>query len=492
MRRIKLSGLINSLSVCRRLVVGADRYICGISCDSKKVKSGYLFVAVKGPAADGHKYILDAVKRGAFAVVFDAPDAVDKIRCKGVDLIKVSDSKLALLELAAKFFNDPVKQLKFIGVTGTNGKTTITYLLEAILRSSGCFPAVIGTINYRCKGREFAAKNTTPGVLELQSLFSRFVIAGANSVIMEVSSHALDQERTLGIDFKAAIFTNLTQDHLDYHKTMAQYFKAKSLLFKGLRKGAIAVINNDDDFGRKLKKITKARIVTYAIDAPADLTAGQIKFDMHQTRMNIYWKGRVFAVRSNLIGRHNVYNILAAVAYCLKAGIPISKIRPAIADFKAVPGRLERVEGERGFSVFVDYAHTPDALKNVITTLKSLPGRRIITVFGCGGNRDKSKRPKMGRVATGLSDYVIITSDNPREESPADIIRDIRKGIHRKNYCVLQDRRGAIKKSLSLARDGDIILLAGKGHENYQIIKDKRFHFDDREVAKECLRSRNL
>ncbi|MCX5712295.1 MAG: UDP-N-acetylmuramoyl-L-alanyl-D-glutamate--2,6-diaminopimelate ligase [Candidatus Omnitrophica bacterium] len=470
MRQIKLSKL----------------NITGLCSDSKEVKKGYLFVAVKGASVDGHKYIPDAVRNGAAVVVFDQAGA-EKLAHPGVEFIQVSDSKKALLELAEKFYNAPAKKLKVIGVTGTNGKTTITYLLEAIFSSCGYYPAVIGTINYRYKGKVIAPNNTTPGVLQLRSLFSRFVDSGVDRVIMEVSSHALDQKRTAGIDFKAAIFTNLTQDHLDYHKTMQAYFKAKSLLFRRLRKDSIAVINDDDNFGRKLKKITRAKIVTYAIDNPADLTASNIEFDMHQTRMEIRWKGKAFGLRSNLIGRHNVYNILAAVAYCLKSGISIDKIKAAIEKFEAVPGRLERVKCDRGFSVFVDYAHTPDALKNVITTLRGLPCRRIITVFGCGGDRDKSKRPKMGKVASSLSDYAIITSDNPRSEGPKDIIKDIKKGIQGNNFCVIVERRSAIKKALSLARDGDIILLAGKGHENYQIIKNRKFDFDDRKVAKECL-----
>ncbi len=486
MRQIKLSVLLKSL-IDIRYSPDPDPYIVGISCYSNEVKKGYLFVALRGSTFDGHKYISDAIKNGAAAVVYESVGA-DGMPRSGVNFIKVSDSRQALLELAAKFYNNPARQLKFIGVTGTNGKTTITYLLEAILKSAGYSPAVIGTINYRYKGCKIAANITTPGVLQLQSLFRRFADSGSDSVIMEVSSHALDQARTRGIDFEAAIFTNLTQDHLDYHKTMAAYFKAKSLLFKGLKKNALAVINNDDESGRKLKNLTRARVITYAIDNPADLRATEINFDMHRTRIKISWKSKEFAIDSGLIGRHNVYNILAAVAYALQSGISIVKIKTAIERFKVVPGRLERVRNDRGLTVFVDYAHTDDALKNVITTLKSLPSRRIITVFGCGGNRDRSKRPKMGRVVTDLSDYTIITSDNPRHEKAADIIKDIKKGIKGNNYCVIADRRGAIKKSLSLAEPGDIILLAGKGHENYQIINNRKFDFDDRKVVKECLR----
>lgn len=491
MPQIKLSELLKALSAPKKCICFSDPGIRGISCNSRDIKKGELFVAVRGNQADGHDYILDAVKRGAVAVVSESQSAQIG-RCQKLNLIRVPDSRSALLELAARFYDNPAKRLGFIGITGTNGKTTVAYLLEAILKVSGYSPAVIGTINYRCKGYKVAAGNTTPGALQLQSLFNRFVRSGCDKLIMEVSSHALDQGRVCGISFEAAIFTNLTQDHLDYHKTIPGYFKAKSLLFKELGKDSIAVINNDDYYGRKLKKMTKAKVVTYAIDNPADLKATGIDFDMHCSRINLSWKGREFKAISRLIGRHNVYNVLAAAAYCLQSGVSISRVVSAIEKFRTVPGRLEKIKARRNFTVFVDYAHTDDALKNVITALRALPANRIITLFGCGGDRDKSKRPKMGRVATDLSDYAVITSDNPRQEKPADIIKDIEKGIRKSNYSVLVDRKDAIKKVLSLARDGDVILLAGKGHENYQIIRGRKLRFDDREVVKECLQSASL
>ena len=491
MREINFNSLIRCLPGAKLLSLGKDFKVAGISCDSGLTKKGFVFVAQKGLSCDGHSFIAKAVDNGAQAVIVQ--NAAAKIKSvKGVTFLKVSDTKEALVKLAGAFYRNPEKKLKFIGVTGTNGKTTITYLIEAILKSSGHKTAVIGTINYRFSGRVIPAGNTTPGILTLQSLFSEMLKKDVDSVVMEVSSHALDQQRIKGIDFKAAIFTNLTQDHLDYHKTMNAYFKAKSRLFAGLSSKALAVINNDDDFGTKLKSLTRAKVVTYGIDNTADLTAKQINFNICNTQFLLCWRGKSFKVKSPLIGRHNVYNVLAAAAYCLASGISPRKIIAALEGFGNVPGRLERIKTKSGITVFVDYAHTDDALTNVINTLKGLPANRIIIMFGCGGSRDRSKRQKMGRVASELADYVVITSDNPRSEKPMDIISDIKKGINKNNYVVVTDRKAAIIKALSLASSGDIVLLAGKGHENSQVFKNKKIHFDDREVARECLRSMNL
>jgi UDP-N-acetylmuramoyl-L-alanyl-D-glutamate--2,6-diaminopimelate ligase len=391
-------------------------------------------------------------------------------------------------ELAAEFYGNPSGRIKVIGVTGTNGKTTVTYLLEAILKESGFNPAVIGTINYRFGNKIISSKNTTPGPVDLQSILSQMRMAKVDYCAMEASSHALDQDRVEGIDFHSAIFTNLTQDHLDYHKTVHKYFLSKAKLFRKLSCRSFAVLNNDDKFSRKLKGHTKAGIITYAVDSPADVRARQIIFKTSSTEFECVYRGKVIKFKINLIGKHNVYNVLASIAWSLKAGLDIRKVRDALSKFQIVPGRLERVNADRDFSIFVDYAHTEDALNNILRSLREVSGKRIIAVFGCGGDRDKSKRPKMGRVVTELADFAIITSDNPRSEEPAAIIRDIESGILKDNYCIIPERLKAIRRALSLAQSGDVVLIAGKGHENYQVLKNRKVHFDDREAVAKCLR----
>jgi UDP-N-acetylmuramoyl-L-alanyl-D-glutamate--2,6-diaminopimelate ligase len=381
--------------------------------------------------------------------------------------------------------------MNVVGITGTNGKTTITYLIEAILRRLNKNCGVIGTVNYRYKGTAVIAKNTTPGPVELQSVLRDMADAGVEYVAMEVSSHALDQQRIEGTSFHSAIFTNLTQDHLDYHGNLKNYFSAKAKLFQGLKACSLAVINNDDAYGRRLKAMTSAEVVTYGIESESDVTARDIEMDVSGTRFTVVGSGLKMKCVTRLIGRHNVYNLLAAIAWALKEKIPQEAIQSAIGQFESVPGRLQRIEGAGGVSVFVDYAHTEDALKNVLQSFSQLPHRRIITVFGCGGERDKTKRPKMGAVVTKLSDHAIITNDNPRSEDPERIIADIREGIKKNNYQVIQDRYEAIKSALTMAQEGDIVLIAGKGHEDYQIFKDKTIHFDDGETVRSCLKSKS-
>lgn len=466
-----------------------NKMVSGISSNSRLAGKNFIFVAVKGAQLDGSKFIDEAISKGAGFIVCDSGVKIRPDR--GVEFIKVKDTRLALALLAACFYGDPSEKVKVIGITGTNGKTTITYLLEAILKEAGRHPGVIGTINYRYKNKIFPAKNTTPGPVEIQSMLADMAKKGIGYAAMEVSSHALDQERVSGIDFHSAIFTNLTQDHLDYHKTIKNYFNAKARLFKYMSPKSFAVINNDDRHGARLKKITSAGIITYGIKKKADLMARDIKFGIDHTEFNLCLGKRKIKFRTKLIGRHNIYNLLASCAWGIKEGIGLKTIKAALEGFSAVPGRLERINSKKGFCVFVDYAHTDDALKNVLTSLRQFSTKRIITLFGCGGQRDKLKRPKMGRVATGLSDFAVITSDNPRSEDPADIVRDIEKGIKKNNYCVVLDRKKAIRESLQLARAGDIVLLAGKGHENYQVSKGKSIHFDDREEARRCLKSLN-
>ena len=464
--------------------------ISGISSNSRLIGRGFIFVAVKGAKEDGSKFIDEALSRGARFVVYDSRVRAAHYGPLAV-FIKVKDTRLALARLAVSFYKNPSSKVKVIGITGTNGKTTVTYLLEALLKEAGLNPGVIGTVNYRFKNKIIPAKNTTPGALELQSVLAGMVDKGVDYVAMEASSHALDQGRVAGIDFHSAIFTNLTQDHLDYHTTLDNYFRAKAKLFRDIGSESFVVINNDDKYSVRLKKITPARIITYGIGKNSDITARNIRLAAGFTEFDFCFRGKQVKFRVKLIGKHNVYNVLAAAGWGIAEGLSLKTIKSAFEKFTSVPGRLERVESKKGFSVFVDYAHTDDALKNVLCALRQLSPKRIITVFGCGGERDKLKRPKMGRVVSRLSDFAIVTNDNPRSEAPEAIARDIRKGMTGNNYCVILDRKKAIRKSLSLAGAGDIILLAGKGHEDYQVLRDKTIHFNDREEVKACLKSLN-
>ncbi|MCM8796968.1 MAG: UDP-N-acetylmuramoyl-L-alanyl-D-glutamate--2,6-diaminopimelate ligase [Candidatus Omnitrophica bacterium] len=468
-------------------ISGANDFeVKGITCNSDCVREGFIFVAIKGNLLDGSRFLPQAVAKGASAVLLEGKIPVFTQDNKTI-AVKVKDARLALARLSAEFYGNPCRKIKVVGVTGTNGKTTVTYLIEEILRQAGYAAGVIGTVNYRFCHKFIPAKNTTPEPVQLQSLLSQMRNAGCKFCIMEVSSHALDQERIEGIDFHSAIFTNLTQDHLDYHRTMENYFQAKCKIFRRLKKGAFAIINNDDSYAQRIKKMTSAEVVTYGLGENADIQACNLRLSRDGIEFQLKTKQDSAVLRSRLIGIHNVYNILAAVAWARETGIKIAAIQQAIRDFPGVPGRLERINAKTQFSIFVDYAHTEDALRNVLCNLRQICEGKIITVFGCGGDRDKSKRPKMGRVVSEMADYAIITNDNPRSESPSSIIADIRKGISGRNFRVITDRRKAILKSLSLAKPQDIVLIAGKGHENYQIIKDKVLHFDDREVVRECL-----
>ncbi|MDD5432186.1 MAG: UDP-N-acetylmuramoyl-L-alanyl-D-glutamate--2,6-diaminopimelate ligase [Candidatus Omnitrophica bacterium] len=482
MKITKLIKTVDGLKLESKL---ADFNIRGIACNSKLVNDDFIFVAIKGNSVDGNKYISEAVGRGARVVIYDSSDTKIGLLKGSAIFIKVKDARITLAKLISVFYGNPSKKLKVVGITGTNGKTTISYLIEAIAKEKS---AVIGTVNYRFNKKVFTSNNTTPGPVELQSLFSQMLKNKIKYVAMEVSSHALDQNRTEGVSFHSAIFTNLTQDHLDYHKTLGRYFLAKAKLFKNLAGNSFAVINNDDLFGEKLKKLVKTKIITYGIKNKSDVMAKDIIFNVGYTQFTLVLELKETRFNVRLIGKHNIYNVLAAIAWAKKTGFSLNVIKKAIENFSLVPGRLERVPFKGDFSVFVDYAHTEDALKNILESLRNLAKKRIIVVFGCGGDRDKTKRPKMGRVVTELADYAIITSDNPRSEDPLVIINDIKRGITRDNYSVIPERLQAIKKSLSLAKQGDIVLVAGKGHENYQIIKGNKFHFDDREVVRRCLK----
>lgn len=485
---MRLSHLIEGVAATGFRAGPADAEIKGVTSDSKAVKNGFMFVAVKGWRADGHRFIKEAIDRGAKAVVFQE-QALRLPQSRRVSFIQVADTRKALAKLASDFCGTPSARMKVVGITGTNGKTTTSYLIEAILKEAGFMPAVIGTVNYRFKDKVVPSKNTTPGPVELQSILSGMLKAGVNYVVMEVSSHALHQARTEGIRFHSAVFTNLTQDHLDYHGSLEEYFQAKARLFRHIDSKATAVINHDDAYGRRFKDLTPAQIITYSAAGQADVCAQDIEFDMSGTVFTLCFGAKKAKLNSRLIGRHNVYNVLAACAFALKEGLDPAVIKSAVEKFSLVPGRLERIDFKGDFSVFVDYAHTHDAISCAINALRQVSGNRVIVVFGCGGDRDKTKRPKMGSVVSELADYAIITNDNPRSEDPAGIIEDIKSGIDKDNFCVIPDRRQAIRRSLSIAKEGDIVLVAGKGHENYQVLKDKTIDFDDREVIRKCLKS---
>jgi len=482
---MKLLYLIRALGDCRLCGRFDDFRVRGVSSNSKAVARNFIFVAIKGARQDGRVFIREAIERGARAVV--SLDIDDKGNDPKVTFINVSDDRLALARLADAFYGHPSRKVKVIGITGTNGKTTVAYLLEALLKGSGFTTGVIGTISYRFKDEVIESKNTTPGPLELQAMLVRMSKAGVDFAVMEVSSHALDQQRVGGIDFTGAIFTNLTQDHLDYHVDLENYFCAKSKLFNGLKASAQAVINNDDPYAARLKELTHAEVITYAIDNAADVTARDINLSLGRSDFILKTPSGDLRISTPLIGRHNVYNILAAVSWGIRAGLNLTVMQKVLEKFELVPGRLEKIKNNRGLDIFIDYAHTEDALKNVISALRQVTFGRIIVVFGCGGERDKDKRPKMGRVVTELADYAIITSDNPRSEDPRVIAEDIKRGIAKGNYEIIIERRQAIVKSLSLACPGDVVLIAGKGHENCQIFKNTIVHFDDRQITRECL-----
>jgi UDP-N-acetylmuramoyl-L-alanyl-D-glutamate--2,6-diaminopimelate ligase len=471
------------------IVTGSlDRRITSLCYDSREASPGGLFVAVRGNVLDGHSFIEQAVDRGAVAIVAEEPGLTQR-----VTHIQVPDSRDALARLAAAFYSNPSKQLRMIGVTGTNGKTTTTFLIKHLLERAGQRTGLIGTVSYEIGERVLPASRTTPESLDLQSILAQCVDARCTNVVMEVSSHALELDRVDGISFRVAIFTNLTQDHLDFHPGMKEYFEAKARLFASLRasegKSRTAIINVDDAYGQQLiaRFGRDVPIVTFGMGARADFRASNFKIEPTGTSYQLDIKGKSFLVRLPLIGRFNIYNSLAALATVQALGLDVRAAVLALARAPQVPGRLQAVLARRQFQVFVDYAHTDDALLNVIKTCRDLSPNRLIVVFGCGGNRDKSKRPLMGTAADQNADYSIITSDNPRKEDPAQIIRDIEAGFRSKRFESVLDRREAITRAIRLAQPRDIVLIAGKGHEKYQEFADRTIPFDDIEVAARAL-----
>jgi UDP-N-acetylmuramoyl-L-alanyl-D-glutamate--2,6-diaminopimelate ligase len=460
------------------------------------VGRGDLFVAIKGQTTDGHKYISNAVVRGAKVVVVENDAAMPDsfFMHTGVVKVVVPDSRKALALIAANYFDHPSRKLRLIGVTGTNGKTSTTYLLKAMLEATGEKVGLIGTIEYRIGNEVMPATHTTPESLELNGLLSTMVQKGCTAAAMEVSSHALALRRVHGIHFRAGVFTNLTQDHLDFHQTFDNYFAAKKILFDELSADATAITNADDARGRAIVADTKARVLTYGMAQPAEVTATNVSVQLSGTSFTVTYRGQTHDIHLPLIGRFNVQNALAAYTAGVALGLEPSAIAEGLARVRSVPGRFEHIPSPKGWIAVVDYAHTPDALENCLRTIHDImpAGQRgrIITVFGCGGNRDTTKRPIMGRIATELSDITVITSDNPRREDPAAIIREIQAGcVPGRTVYTEPDRRKAIAFALELARSGDVVLIAGKGHETYQLIGERQIHFDDREEVISFIRN---
>ena len=467
-----------------------DREVVGITYDSRRVTPGMVFVAIPGQNADGHEFINSALDRGATAVICERNRLVSPRATR----IYVPDVREAMACAARSYYHHPSAKLKVIGVTGTNGKTTVAFMIKAILEAAGHSTGLMGTVRYEIGDRVIPAARTTPESLEVQQMMWQMLKAGCEACVMEVSSHALEQKRVLGVEFDVAIFTNLTRDHLDYHGTMENYFAAKKKLFAALEAGAkkgAAVINIDDDFGARLAGTTKVEVeLNFGLRQSARLRATKIELSAHGSRFVIETPERKFALRLPLIGRHNIYNALAAVGACLALQVDVVKIQAALNKMPPVPGRLERVDCGQPFGVFVDYAHTDDALRNVLTTLREIAKGRVLLAFGCGGNRDAGKRSRMGRVAAELADFTLITSDNPRNEDPAKIAAQIEEGYHavRAEACAVElDRRRAIAQIIGKAEPGDLVLIAGKGHETYQEFEDTVVPFDDRVHAREAL-----
>ncbi|MGH8094699.1 MAG: UDP-N-acetylmuramoyl-L-alanyl-D-glutamate--2,6-diaminopimelate ligase [Chthoniobacterales bacterium] len=492
-RLMQLKLLAEAIPV-REIFGPLDREIDGIFYDSRRVQKNGLYVAVRGAHFDGHQFTEQAIERGAAAIVVERPET----HSRATSLV-VADSRVALADLAFTFFKKPALRLKMAGVTGTNGKTTTTFLMKHICDAAGLRSGLIGTVRYEIGERILPATRTTPESLDLQELLAQIAGAGCKAAVIEVSSHALAQERTRGLEWDVAVFTNLTQDHLDFHQTMANYFEAKARLFTGLKnqpnkKQASAVINLDDPHGEKLinRLDHDVPVVTYGMSARADFRASNYRAEFSGTSFQLDARGKIYLVRVPLIGRFNVLNALAALAAANSLGVNLREAVLALARSPQVPGRLEAVPAKRQFQVFVDYAHSDDALLNVLKTLRELEPRRLIVVFGAGGDRDRQKRPLMGRVADQNADYSIITSDNPRKEDPLAIIDDVKKGFRSANFETVAERAEAIARAIALAQPRDIVLIAGKGHENYQEFADHTIPFDDRQIALRALENRPL
>ncbi len=465
-----------------------DTEISGVQYDSRKVTPGSLFVCIAGFKTDGHLFAAEAVTKGAAAVlvekIIDVP--------VGAVVIQTSNTRKALAALARNYYEQPDRGLRVIGVTGTNGKTTTTHLIKAILEEAGKKTAILGTLYAKIGDIEMDLGRTTPEALEIEEFMSLCSREKAEYLVMEVSSHALDLHRVDKIPFNAAVYTNLTQDHLDYHQNMNHYLQTKLKLFKMVDgDDSFCIINADDIYAEYFMAAARGRCLAYSVNQPADVQASDLSFNLKGSSFKFNFQGKAVSINMHLIGRFGIYNALAAIACGLAQGVDPKVIKKAIEKVQGVSGRFEQVPSRRDFTVIVDYAHTPDGLENILKTSRQIVENRLITVFGCGGDRDRTKRPLMGEIAAQYSDFCIVTSDNPRSEEPEDIIADIIPGLDRvenSRYAIIVDRREAIRHAINFGKKGDLIIIAGKGHETYQLVKDKVLEFDDRKVAAEFLK----
>lgn len=489
-----LIDIIRTLEVTS-IIGPQDVEITDITADSRAVTNSSLFIALDGATVDGHDYIDKAVAAGAVAVIVSKPVQVNDDVC----VITVKDTRAAMMVVVPSFFDYPANKMRMIGVTGTNGKTTTTHMIRHILKNQGHKVGVIGTVHIMIGDTSYPIHNTTPDVVDLQHILHQMVEEGVTYCVMEVSSHALALGRVAGVEFDTAVFTNLTQDHLDFHKTFENYLAAKCKLFEQVsssnqhKSNKGAVINIDDAYGERVVQKTKAPTITYSAQGKGTLNASDIQMSTKMSDYTVQYNGEIYRVSMNTTGLFNVYNTLAAIGACLQEGISMEAIDTALKTFSAVPGRFELIEEGQDFAVVVDYAHTPDGLENILQTAQSIKEKRIIVVFGCGGDRDATKRPIMGRIAATYGDIIYVTSDNPRTEDPIQIVKDVEVGVKEAlrdgtSYKVIVDRRDAINHAIGAAKSGDIVIIAGKGHEDYQILKDQTIHFDDREEARRALK----
>ena len=503
---MKLKELLKGLEV--KLVQGSkDQEISGIAYNSKKAEKGSLFVCLKGYRLDGHTFISEATERGAVALLVEG----GRMDRGDITYVVVPDTRRALARISDNFYGHPSGKIKVIGVTGTNGKTTTTYLTESILKAAGYKVGLMGTINYRWAERILPAGNTTPQSLDLERMLSEMVKAKCSYAVLEVSSHSLDQHRVDFIEFDVAIFTNLSLDHLDYHGSFSHYLKAKSKLFQQMKDEGVkkeektSLINIDDRYRRRLLKVAPGRVLTYGIRRRADIRASRIGSSLSGLSFQAETPDGSFPVKMKLVGTINVYNALAAIGAGISQGIKLDCIKEGLETAQGIPGRLELIDCGQDFTVIVDYAHTPGALENLLRLAKSMAKGmvrgNIITVFGCGGDRDRRKRPLMGKISSRYSHLSILTTDNPRSEEPGEIISEIRRGFGRtvkqywpkagrRNYLIIEERFQAIKQALDRAGQDDVVIIAGKGHETYQVLKNTVVAFDDRDVVRKILTGR--
>ena len=485
---MNLKSILKGISYT--VVQGNDELeIKKINYDSRKVEKDDVFVCVKGYATDGHKYIDKAIEGGASVIVIEDENAV--ISNSEVSVIKVNDSRKTLALMGANYYGRPSEKMKVIGITGTNGKTTSAFMIKDILEAYGKKVGLIGTIANYIGNEKIHTERTTPESLELQELFRQMVDKGVEYCVMEVSSHSLALDRVYGTKFEMGIFTNLTRDHLDFHKTFENYYSAKFKLFE---RCGIRIINIDDTYGKRvvedLNKLNAENVYTVSVKENSDFKAFDEVMGSRDISFKLNIDNKAEEIVLGIPGEYNIYNSLGAIVACLKLGVDIESIKKGLFNI-VVPGRCERAarEYDLPYDIIIDYAHTPDGLENILNTARAFTKNNLISVFGCGGDRDKVKRPQMGKIGTDLADKAIVTSDNPRTEEPMSIIKDIEAGIEKDNYIVIENRKEAIKEAMNMAGEGDVIVIAGKGHETYQILKDKTIHFDEREVIKEILDS---